>query len=70
MTDEWDNLRAMLGLPSEPPLLDIKPPDLLTAAERELFTRRLAELESTRQKDHSAAVLSWRRFWQIGRRTL
>jgi len=59
-------LRAMLGI-GPPVLLDIKPPDLLTADERRLFAERLAEV--TRQKDDLAAEF-WRDRWpRIGRQT-
>jgi hypothetical protein len=43
--DERNTLRAMLGLRSEPVLLDIKPVDKLTPGERRRLTERLAELE-------------------------
>ena len=59
MIDEREALRAALGI-GPPVLLDIKPGPL-TAGERALLTRRLAEI--TRQKPTSAAE-SWRDRWR------
>ena len=61
-------LRAMLGI-GPPVLLDIKPPDLLTADERRLFAERLAEVETTRRNDDFAASFGRDRWPQIGRQT-
>jgi hypothetical protein len=41
LENEASALRAMLGI-GPPVLLDTKPPDLLTAGEREFITKRLA----------------------------
>jgi hypothetical protein len=55
--NEANALRAMLGLPSAPVFLDIKPPDLLTDRERDQLTRRLREIESV-------PPVPWWKFWR------
>ena len=44
--NEANALRAMLGLPSEPVYLDLKPPNLLTDWERKWLEARLAEVRN------------------------
>jgi len=61
-------IRFMLGI-GPPVLLDIKPPDLLTAGERRRFAERLAEVETTRRNDDFVTSFGRDRWPQIGRQT-
>jgi hypothetical protein len=66
--DERNTLRAMLGLPSEPVFLDIKPPDRLTPGERRRLEARLEELDRAPVNDYVPPPLPspvpWWQWWR------
>lgn len=57
--DEKNALRAMLGMPSEPVFLDIKPPLLLTSGERKRLYARLEAIQQAPEPEPDPPKSWW-----------